>query len=230
MRKLVLLGTSGSGKTTFLKNLAGNAFNSKSEVTRNVEAEEFQQYNTFTPIDKSMFQDSTTTVSINTEPILFYTTKTNEFGYQVLKSSNGQLPRDDIDNLYPTIIYDPAGQERFSFMQEIGLKGADAVFIFADGSNVQSIERISHYVNMVQEASETQGKGISITIFVNKKDLESRGLFIGIDSVRRWIKDESVLITPTSNLEPDTFNIPLRNLLDRLPGFPIPVEKVLVKA
>ena len=210
--------------------MAGDAFNTKSEVHRNVEAEEFQKYNTFTRIDKSMFENSTTTVSMNTETILFYTTKTNDFGYEVFKSSKGNLPRDDIDNLYPTIIYDPAGQERFSFLQEIGLKGADAVFIFADGSNVQSIERISHYVNMVEAARKNQNKDIMITIFVNKKDLESRGLFIGVDSVRRWIEDESILINSTSNLEPDTFNIPLRNLLDRLPGFPIPIEKVLVKA
>ena len=227
MKKLVLIGTTGSGKTTFLKNLVGENFNGN-EVARNVELEEMQKYNTFTAIDKSMYENSTTTISMNAQSVLFYTTRTNEFSHYLMRSSKGTLPRDDIDCLYPALICDSAGQERLSFMQEIALNGADAVFIFSDGTNVQSIERISHYINLIRQEEEKNGKKILITVFLNKKDLESRGMYIGVDSVKRWIEDASVIITETSNLEPDTFNIPIRNILNKIDGFPIPVEQAMV--
>ena len=222
LKKIVLLGTTGSGKTTFLKNLAGDF--EGAEVSRNVMLEENQKYNTFTPHAESDFADSTTTTSLNAQPILFLITKTNNFEYYLMKKGTWPIDKDIIDCVYPTMVFDPAGQERFEFMQDIGIQGCDAAFIFADGSNVASIERISKFITLIKKEAMLKIKKIPITIFVNKKDLESRGLYVGAAAVHRWIEDDEIGIEETTNLNPETFLIPIRNVLDSLDGFPITIE------
>lgn len=226
LKKLVLLGTTGSGKTTFLKNLLGvmdEEFDG-AEVPRNVELEKSQMENTFSPMFDQDYINSTTTVSMNVKGILFLITKTNEFEYYPLEKD--KLPRDnsEIDCLFPVVIFDPAGQERLSFMQDISLEGADGVFIFADGSNIQSVERISQFLNMVHEEEEKRNKKIEYTVFVNKKDLESKGIYVGASSVERWLT--GVEITETTNYNMDTFMLPIRNFLTRMEDFPITIEKM----
>ncbi|MHA2169402.1 MAG: Rab family GTPase [Candidatus Kariarchaeaceae archaeon] len=228
LRKIVILGTTGSGKTTFLKNLVGDDFHDNlSEVQRNVKLEENQLYNTFSPLQDIDFVNSTTTVSMNVQSVLFLTTKTNKFRFFPMKKNTLPMPKEDIDYLYPAVIVDTAGQERFEFMQDIGLKGADAVLIFADGTNVASIERISRFMEMVTNEEQRSKKRIPVAIFVNKKDLESRGIYVGSSSVKRWIDIDISKIIETTNHNTETFLIPIRNLLDDLDGFPIRMEQIV---
>ena len=77
LRKIVILGTTGSGKTTFMKNLVGDF--DGAEVERRIVIEEAQIINTFTPISDTQFENSTTTVSMNVKSVLFLTTRTNQF-------------------------------------------------------------------------------------------------------------------------------------------------------
>jgi len=223
LKKIVMLGTTGSGKTTFLENLIGE-FNG-AEVPRNATLEEMERYNTFSPIDGDDFLNSTTTISMNAKTVLFLTTRTNEFKYYPYDKNKLPLPKEEIDCVYPSLIIDTAGQERFNFMQDWGVKGADAAFIFADGSNTASIERVSHFINMIKEEENEKQKYIPITVFVNKKDLEERGLFVGAASIARWIDHDNINIDETSNYDPDSFLIPLRNVLDKLEGFPLSLDK-----
>ena len=218
LKKLVILGTTGSGKTTFMKNLVGDF--DGAEVARRVIIEEVQIINTFSPVDKNQFEDSTTTVSMNVKSVLFLITRTNEFQYfQMTKDL--ELDKDNLDSLYPTVLFDTAGQERFSFMQEIGLNGADGVFIFADGTNIASVDRVLQFITMIREEEIKKDKKIPIIVFVNKKDLESCGIYVGASSLSRWIVDTDIKIYETTNTDMDTFMTPIRVFLNELEGFPI---------
>lgn len=223
LKKLVILGTTGSGKTTFMKNLVGDF--DGAEVARRVVIEEAQIINTFSPIATDQFENSTTTVSMNVKSVLFLTTRTNQFQYFPM-TSDLELDKDNLDSVYPTVMFDTAGQERFSFMQEIGLNGADGVFIFADGTNIASVERVSQFITMIKEEEEKKNKKIPTVVFVNKKDLESRGIYVGAASLSRWITDEDIKIYETTNTDIETFMTPIRVFLNALEGFPIDAQLI----
>lgn len=218
LKKLVILGTTGSGKTTFMKNLVGDF--DGAEVARRVVIEEAQIINTFSPVANGQFEDSTTTVSMNVKSILFLTTRTNQFRYFQM-TNELELDKENLDSVYPTVLFDTAGQERFSFMQEIGLNGADGVFIFADGTNIASVERVSQFITMIREEEVKKNKKIPTVVFVNKKDLESRGIYVGASSLSRWITDTDVKIYETTNTDIESFMTPIRVFLNELEGFPI---------
>ncbi|MCE7735899.1 MAG: GTP-binding protein [Candidatus Heimdallarchaeota archaeon] len=224
LRKIVILGTTGSGKTTFMKNLVGDF--DGAEVERRIVIEEAQIINTFTPISNTQFENSTTTVSMNVKSVLFLTTRTNQFHFFPMDNQL-ELAQEDLDSVYPTVLFDTAGQERFSFMQEIGLNGADGVFIFADGTNIGSVERVSQFIEMIREEEIKKNKTIPIIVFVNKKDLESRGIYVGAASLTRWITDEDVKIYETTNVDLETFMIPIRLFLNELEGFPIDASQIV---
>lgn len=230
LRKVVILGTTGSGKTTFLRNLVGDLDGNDAETPRHVTVEEAQVINTFSALDRQLYENSTTTISLNVRSILFYTTRTNSFEYHALENNKLLLPPEDYDCLYPIVMVDTAGQERFEFMQDIGVIGADAVIIFADGTNVQSIERISHFYNKIKEEMRVKNKTIPIVVFVNKRDLQSKGLYVGKEAVIRWVPELKVDIYETSNIEMETFNIPIRNFLNKIIGFPLSLDKIQLKA
>ncbi|MDH5402518.1 MAG: hypothetical protein OEZ01_07615 [Candidatus Heimdallarchaeota archaeon] len=227
LRKVVILGTTGSGKTTFFKNLisAGNDFLG-GEVQRKVKLEESILENTFTTIDKNIYQNSTTTISFNVKLMLFVVTKTNYFHYFPLTSNELPIDEEDIDAIYPTLIIDNAGQERFDFMTDISLDGADGVIIFSDGTNIQSVERISVYLDMVKKLEGKNNTEIPVLIFINKKDLEHKGIYVGMDSITRWIDSSEINIYETSNLDMESFILPLRIFLNQIHGFPLTLKQV----
>jgi small GTP-binding protein len=210
-----------------MKNLVGDF--DGAEVERKITIEEAQILNTFTPLDKVEYENSTTTVSMNVKSILFLTTMTNQFHFFPLDQKDIPIDQNDMDNLYPTLLVDTAGQERFNFMQDIGIKGADGVIIFADGTNVQSIERVAHFYDMIKEESQRSGKKIPVVVFVNKQDLKEKGMYIGIDSVARWIPDLTLDIFETTNKDMSTFDIPIRNFLNKVEGFPVSMKDVRIK-
>ena len=224
VRKLVILGTTGSGKTTFLRKVTNTNFQD-SEVRRRVEIEEAQILNTFTPLDRKSFEDSTTTVAMNAKQVLFAITLSNQLRFHHIEKN--KIPDqifDDAEGLYPLIILDLPGQERFDFIQDIGLKGADAALIFADGTNIQSIERVWQFAEMVEDEMKRSTKKISIVVVVNKKDMESKGYFIGSSP----LSSLEYPVFEVSNYDLETFTLPLRTLLDGIAGFPISVENLKV--
>ncbi len=224
LKKLVILGTTGSGKTTFMKNLVGDF--DGAEVKRRVVIEEAQIINTFSPVANGQFEDSTTTVSMNVKSVLFLTTRTNQFRYFQM-TNELELDKENLDSVYPTVLFDTAGQERFSFMQEIGLNGADGVFIFADGTNIASVERVSQFISMIREEEVKKHKKIPTVVFVNKKDLESRGIYVGASSLSRWITDTDIKIYETTNTDIESFMTPIRVFLNELEGFPIDASQIV---
>ena len=225
LKKVILLGTTGAGKSSFLENITKSDI--EKDVPRNVKLEEMQIFNSFEIVDKSVFSSSTTTISINAQSMLFYVTRSNSFGYNKLNGNNAHIPLEEIETVFPVVIFDLPGQQRFEFMQDFGLYGADAVFIFSDGTNVQSIERVTHYIELIREEEKKTGKNIPIGVFVNKRDLAEKGYYVGAERVESLVKAHNIAVAETSNKDMHSFEFPIRLTLEKIHGLPIPIEKVL---
>lgn len=222
-KKIVIMGTTGAGKTTFLKHFVPNF--KGAEVKRNLHLEDSQQMNTFTLLDSKDFENSTTTTSMNAETVLFYTTHANQFEFT--KFNQSVVQNETIDLLYPVLFIDVAGQERFGFMNTITIRGADAAILFADGSNVQSIDRISHYINLVREEEIRCERHIPIFVFVNKSDLKERGTYVGTSFLENISTTEEIEIYETTNKNMDTIIFPLRILLNMFRDIPYERTKLI---
>ena len=209
--KITVLGTSGSGKTSFLRSLFGSDF-IISDVKRHENLEDKANL-TYTPIDT---EDSTTTVSMNQVGAMVIFTKSNQF--EIMDINDGVdniLSRDDIDNFMTFSIFDTAGQERFDFMADICLKGSDAVILLADGTNVASIEYLNYYIEKIKHEELRSGKTIPVIVFMNKKDLTKKGIYLGADVARTATRNEYEVFE-TSIMDPDCFILPLRILIDKI--------------
>jgi len=209
--KITVLGTSGSGKTSFLRALFGDEF-----ITSDVKRQDYLENKanlTYTPID---VEESTTTLSLNQLGAMVIFTKSNQF--EVLKIQDGidnLLTREDIDYFMTFSIFDTAGQERFEFMADICLKGSDAVILVADGTNVSSIEYLNVYIEKIKDEELRTGKEIPVIIFMNKQDLSKKGIYLGADVARTATRNEYEVFETTIK-DKDSFILPLRILISRL--------------
>jgi len=209
--KVTVLGTSGSGKTSFLASLFGDGF-----IVADVKRQDYLENKanlTYTPID---VEDSTTTVSLNQLGAMMIFTKSNQCEIMELhKGVTDLLERDDIDYFMTFSIFDTAGQERFDFMSDITIKGSDAIIILCDGSNVSSIEYLNYYIEKIKHEEMRSGKTIPVIIFMNKLDLAERGLYLGADFARIAISNEYDVFETTIK-DPETFHLPMRILVDKI--------------
>jgi small GTP-binding protein len=203
------LGTSGSGKTSFLKALYGDFF-IVNDVKRKHTAESKAEL-TYTPINPE--EDSTTTISINQLGTLVLFTKNNQMElFEIRDGVDEVLNRDDVDYFMTFSIFDSPGQSRFSFMIDVCLKGADGIILMADGTNVSSIEYLSQYIEQIKAEEYRKKKKIPVVIFVNKSDLSETGQYLGADFVRTAVQNEyDVFETTIKDVE--SFNLPLRKLI-----------------
>ncbi|NPD88144.1 MAG: hypothetical protein HGN29_05455 [Asgard group archaeon] len=90
----------------------------------------------------------------------------------------------------------------------------------ADGSNTASVEKISHFLEMVRMEEQRSGRDIPVLIFVNKSDLKEYGAFLGKDYAERVIfsalLDRELLIYETSNFEVESYEMPLTIIFNYL--------------
>ncbi len=214
--RICIVGSTGSGKTSFLKMLLGNLFEPMAEKKRR-HTQEAQVGSTYTIIDKKLLDEgSTTTVSLNVADILLLVTSHNTVEWYSPTDINEVLLRDDIESLWHIVWIDTAGQERFDFMPQITIPGSDAGIIFADGTNIESVVKLSYYIRLIREEERKRHKIMPIVIVLNKKDL--KGIFLGLEMVKGMIKseDEGTLLFETSVLEREGFEEPLRLIIDNL--------------
>ncbi|TET74583.1 MAG: GTP-binding protein [Candidatus Heimdallarchaeota archaeon] len=216
MKKLTILGTTGSGKTTFLEALFGNI--DKNDVARRIFREIGNNLD-FTPLKYNNFTSSTTTISLNVVNSVLILTRFNK----VILKKYDQVETYDyesIDSAFQVIFNDPAGQERFDFMQEIALKGSDLVIIMADGTNISSLEKILHYLEMVQMEEVRKQRNIPVLIFINKSDLRDKGVYLGKEVAERVvfssIIDRELVFYETSNLDANCYELPLTIIFNYL--------------
>jgi small GTP-binding protein len=209
--KVTVMGTSGSGKTSFLRTIFGEDF-----ITSDVKRMDYLENKanlTYTPID---IEESTTTVSLNQLGAMMIFTRSNQVEiYEINDGVDNLLSREDIDYFLTFSFFDTAGQERFEFMADICLKGSDAVILMCDGTNVASIEYLNVYIEKIKKEEQRAGKDIPVIIFTNKKDLAEKGLFLGADFTRIATRNEYE-VYETSIKDPDTFFLPLRILVDKM--------------
>ncbi len=215
-KKITILGTTGSGKTTFLETLFGSF--EKNDVVREVFKEVSANLD-FTPLKYANFTSSTTTISLNVINSILVRTTYNKI---IIKkfSDFETIDLESIDEAYQVIFNDPAGQDRFDFMQDIAIKGANLVIIMADGTNISSLEKIVHYVNMVQVEEQRKNIEIPVIVFVNKADLKSKGVYLGKDIAERIVLssvlDRKIVFFETTNVDAHSYEMPLTIILNYL--------------
>ena len=209
LKKITILGTTGSGKTTFLEALFGNI--QRNDVARKIFREVSSNLD-FTPLKYNNFTSSTTTISLNVVNSVIVLTRFNKVilrKYEEIETFDFE----SIDSAFQVIFNDPAGQDRFDFMQDIAIKGADLVIIMADGTNISSLEKIVHYLEMVNLEESRKNRNIPVLIFINKSDLRERGLYLGKDIAERIVYssiiDRELLFYETSNTDANCYELPL---------------------
>lgn len=209
IKKITILGTTGSGKTSFLEALFGNI--EKNDVARRVFKEVSNNLD-FTPLKYSNFTNSTTTISLNIVNSVIVLTRFNKVILRKFEDKE-TIDYESIDEAFQVIFNDPAGQERFDFMQDIAIRGADLVVIMADGSNISSMEKIIHYLEMVTMEEQRKRRKIPVIVFVNKADLREKGIYLGKEYAERIvfssIVDREIVFYETSNLDARCYEIPL---------------------
>ncbi|MCE7739467.1 MAG: GTP-binding protein [Candidatus Heimdallarchaeota archaeon] len=216
MKKITILGTTGSGKTTFLEALFGNI--EKNDVARRIFREIGNNLD-FTPLKYNNFTSSTTTISLNVVNSVLILTRFNKV---ILKKYDQieTLDFESIDSVFQVIMNDLPGQDRFDFMQDIVIKGSDLVIIMADGTNISSLEKIVHYLEMVQMEEVRKNRNIPIIIFINKSDLRDKGVYLGKETAERIvfssIVDRELVFYETTNLDANCYELPLTIIFNYL--------------
>ena len=216
IKKITLLGTTGSGKTTFLETLFGDI--EKNDVARQIFKEVSNNLD-FIPLKYNDFTNSTTTISLNVVNSVIVLTRFNKVLVKKYKDFE-TIDFESIDEAFNVIFNDPAGQERFDFMQDIAIKGADLVVIMVDGTNITSIEKISHFLNMVSLEEQRKNRKIPVIVFVNKSDLKEKGIYLGQDVAERIVfssvVDREIVFYETSNLDARCYEIPFTIIFNYL--------------
>ncbi len=216
MKKITILGTTGSGKTTLLETLFGDI--EKNDVARQIFKEVSSNLD-FTPLKYNDFTNSTTTISLNVVNSVIVLTRFNKVIVKKYKEFE-TIDFESIDEAFNVVFNDPAGQERFDFMQDIAIKGANLVIIMADGTNISSIEKITHYLSLVSMEEQRKNRKIPVIVFINKSDLKEKGIYLGQDVAERIVFssviDREIVFYETSNLDAQCYEIPLTIIFNYL--------------
>lgn len=211
MKKLILAGPTGAGKTTIFVSIFPHKEKNLNEVKRRIHKESATEQ-AFTPIDEESFKDSTTTVSFNVTSIVACINRANRMTLHDMSSNLNFLVEEEFDYILPLQIVDIAGQDRFSFMVDTMIKGASGVIFVSDGSNVSSINRLPDYIEYLHQEEMRTDKKIPSVAFVHKSDLKEKYLYVGTDHARSALPPE-VPVYETTAKEPDTIILPLRQLI-----------------
>lgn len=216
MKKITILGTTGSGKTTLLETLFGDI--EKNDVARQIFKEVSNNLD-FTPLKYNDFTKSTTTISLNVVNSVIVLTRFNKVIVKKFKDFES-IDFESIDQAFNVVFNDPAGQERFDFMQDIAIKGADLVIIMADGTNISSIEKIVQFLNMISMEEKRKTRKIPVIVFINKSDLKEKGIYLGQEVAERIVFssviDREIVFYETSNLDARCYEIPLTIIFNYL--------------
>lgn len=218
--KINIVGSTGAGKTEFLRCLLGDLFEPSAEATRRSETENVvDSTHTWFRIGTER-EESTTTISLNTVGILLVRTLFNSIEFHPVNKAEELILRDDIEEIWQFVFFDNAGQERFDFMPQITMRGADAVIVLADGTNMASIEKVAYFLELTRKEEYRANDGVSpipVLILLNKKDLIERGCYIGLNSVRHMIGTaEEYVYYETSMKTGEGVDDSIRTLMSRL--------------
>ncbi len=209
MKKLILAGPTGAGKTTIFTSIFPFKSELLSEVKRNLKREAGE--NAFTPVDDELFKDSTTTVSFNVTTIIACVNRANQMTLHELKNPTFLLD-DEYDYILPLQIVDIAGQDRFFFMVDTMVRGTAGAIYVADGTNVTSINNVPKFIDAVRAEGIRRDAKIPGVVFVHKSDLRERNIYVGKEVAESALPPEYPIYETTVK-DPDTITIPLRMLI-----------------
>ncbi|MHA2175833.1 MAG: GTP-binding protein [Candidatus Hodarchaeales archaeon] len=217
--KINIVGSTGAGKTAFMKRLLGDLFEVQADVKRRSDTENKvdSTHTWFRVGDKGKKgKQSTTTISLNSAGMILVRTLFNSIEFHPTSKAEELLLRDDIEEIYKLNFFDNAGQERFDFMPDITMRGSDAVIIIADGTNMGSIGKVHYFLELIQQEEErASGANIPVIILLNKADLIKHGCYISLDSIKHMITTRADFIE-TSMVTGDGVDDSMRQLMSRL--------------
>ncbi|MHA1978188.1 MAG: GTP-binding protein [Candidatus Hodarchaeales archaeon] len=217
--KINIVGSTGSGKTAFMKRILGDLFKPQSDVIRRSTTENHvdSTHTWFRVGTEEQKEESTTTLSLNSAGILLVRTLFNSIEFHSPNEVDNILQRDDIEEIYKLNFFDNAGQERFDFMPDITMRGSDAVIIIVDGTNMGSVGKVNYFLELIreEESRKNQEDHIPIIILLNKADLLEHGCYIGLDSIKHLISERADLYE-TSMVTGEGVDDSIRTLVSHL--------------
>jgi len=108
---------------------------------------------------------SAITVQYISHHFVEYYDPTIEDSYKKQKHVDGEVAHIEI--------LDTAGQEEFSCMTEMWLRGADGYLIVFSVTRQLTFNEVRYYLERIERTKDDSPKNIPITIFANKVDLEN---------------------------------------------------------
>jgi len=210
MKKLILAGPTGAGKTTIFTSIFPFKSELLSEVKRNIKKEQASEL-AFSVIDEDEFKNSTTTVSFNVTTIVACINRANKMTIHELKNPTFLLD-DEYDFILPLQIIDIAGQDRFFFMVDTMVRGTSGAIYVADGTNITSVNNLPKYIDAVRAEGIRRDTTIPGIVFVHKSDLRERSMYVGKEVAESALPPEYQIFETTVK-DPDTITIPLRMLI-----------------
>ncbi len=219
--KINIVGSTGSGKTAFMRRILGDLFQIQSDVARRATTEnKYDNTHTWFRIgaNNAEKKPSTTTLSLNSAGILLVRTLFNSVEFHAPKDVDDILLRDDIEEIYKLNFFDNAGQERFDFMPDITMRGSDAVIIIVDGTNMGSVGKVQYFLELInqEENRKDNSSNIPIIVLLNKRDLIEHGCYIGLESIRHMISAQTADFYETSMKTGEGVDDSIRMLMSRL--------------
>ncbi len=224
MKKIVLTGPTGAGKTTIFKLIFPYDEKNLAEVDRKIEKEQKTEIS-ISQVAKDQFKDSTTTVSFNVTSVVACIDRANRMHLFHLRGDLGFLIENEYDYILPMQIVDLAGQDRFSFMVETMVKGASGAILVADGTNVSSINRLPEFKEYIRDEELRTGRKIETVAFVNKSDMREQNLYVGSEIARSALPQE-IPVFETTIYDKDTLIFPIRQLIVKTFDDPLNNEKL----
>lgn len=213
-KRVAILGPTGSGKTTFLEGFFSQL--DRSDVTRRKQVEN-KVDNTYVLLAGQKDIDSMTTVSMNQLTVKLVISKANRLYYS---DATEKIPEQECESELDISFIDNPGQERFLFMSEINIGGADAAIIVVDGSISVSIASLPKFLEVIRIEEERTKREMPKLVFVNKADLATAGGFLGSETVLRLFHDlinkYRIILFETTNENFVSFEVPLRTLIQLL--------------
>ena len=112
-------------------------------------------------------------------------------------------------------IWDTAGQERFRSIAKNSYKGADAIILMYDITNISTFKHIKNWITDIKSKTDKPLDKLALLIIGNKSDLEENRQ-VNEENKNDLIKEHKIKIIETSAKENKNINESMIELIDKM--------------